>query len=131
MNIISNEKREADLADAIVSRTHEVYGYDVNIANYEAILAVLPSEWPEDLENLRTLHPHDAATQCPPGDIDLLADLQHRDQISALIQSERLERSKAQRLLDAMDAQLTGPGRDAAIQAAIERREAALSGAGA
>lgn len=127
MEIISTEKREADIADAIVSRTYEVYGYDVNITNYEAILAVLPSEWPEHLENLRTLHPHDAAAQCSPDDIDLLAELQHRDQISTLIQSERLERSKAQRILDAMDAQLTGPGRDAALQAAIDRRDAALA----
>jgi len=131
VDIITNAKRESDIADAIVSRTYEVYGYDVNITNYEAILAVLPSEWPEHLENLRILHPHDAAAQCPPEDIDLLADLQQRNQISALIQSERVERSKAQRILDAMDAQLTGPGRDAALQAAVDRREAALSGAGA
>ena len=129
MNIISNEKREADLADAIVSRTHEVYGYDFNITNYATILSVLPDEWPERLENLRVLHPHDAAAQCPPDDVVLLADLQQRDQVSALIQSERVERAKTQRILDALDANLMGAGRDAALQAAIARREAAVQAA--
>ena len=129
MNIISNEKREADLADAIVSRTHEVYGYDFNITNYATILSVLPDEWPERLENLRLLHSHDAAAQCPPEDVDLLADLQQRDQVSALIQSERVERAKTQRILDALDANLMGAGRDAALQAAIARREAAVQAA--
>ena len=127
MSIISTEKREADIADAIVSRTHDVYGYEINIANYEIVLPGLSGEWPERLLPLRDLSPHEAAARCDEDDVALLSELQQHDQVTRLLRTERVERAKSQRILDALDAQLVGPGRDAAIQAAIDRRELALS----
>lgn len=128
MEIISQSKRENDLADQIVSRTHEQYLYDENITNYEAILATLPTdEWPVRLQHLRGLPDHEAAFLCDPEDIDLLAQYQVRDRISNLIKSEKVERAKVTALLAVADSRLTGPNRDAVLQAAIDRRNAAIA----
>lgn len=129
MDIISTARREADLADNIVMRTFEVYGYDQNITNYEAILPSLPEgDWPSHLAHLRGLSDHEAAFACDPADIDVLSQYQFRDRIANLIKSERVERAKAAAILGALDAQLTGSRREAALQAAVARREAALAG---
>jgi len=125
--IISDDQRRSDVADAIVSRTHEVYGYDINIVNYEIVLAGLSSDWPERLLPLRDLPPHEAAARCDEDDVALLSELQQHDQVSRLIRTERVERDKSQRILDALNGRLVGPGRDAAIQTAVERREAAMA----
>ena len=127
MQIIDDSKREADLADAIVARTHEVYAYDLNIANYQTLLTTLPSEWPEHLVEYRQTDPHAAAVMCPNEHVEELALLQQYDRVNALLSTEILERTKAATLLEVLDAQLTGPGRDAAIQAAVDRRNAALA----
>lgn len=125
MNIITDAKREADLADQIVARTHEVYQYDSNITNYEAMLATLPTdEWPERLAAFRGKNEHEAAFACPSEDIDLLAQYQLRDRIANLIKSEKVERAKAAAILAVVDAQLISPDREAAIQAAIARLSA-------
>lgn len=55
-------------------------------------------------------------------------EYQLRDRISNLIKSERVERAKAAAILEALDAQLVGPRREAALTAAVARREAALGG---
>jgi hypothetical protein len=125
MSIISNDKREADIADAIVSRSYEVYGYDFNIANYTIVLASLSGDWPERLLALRDLPPYEAAARCSEDDVALLSELQQHDQVSRLLRSERVERDKAQRILEAVDSQLVGPGRDAALSAATNRRDSA------
>lgn len=126
MEIISNAKRESDLADQIVNRTYEVYQYDMNIANYEAMLATLPqSEWPKRLEQFKGLSDHDAAFACDPDDIEELSTYQLRDRVSNLLKSERVERAKAAAILAVVDAQLTGARRDAALTEAVSRREAA------
>lgn len=129
VEIISNAKREADLADQIVSRTHEAYQYDLNISNYEAMLAALPQgEWPARLEQFRGLPDHDAAFKCDAEDVELLAQYQLRDRVSNLIKSEVVEKAKVTAILAVLDGQLTGGRREAALTAAIARREAALGG---
>jgi hypothetical protein len=131
VNIISNEKRKADLADAIVSRTHEVYGYDINVTNYQQMLTTLPTEWPAHLAEYRGMDPHAAAVACPNDYLEELALIQQGERVSALLSTEIVERAKAQNTLDALLTQLPAEGSDAALQAAVDRREAALSGAGA
>lgn len=128
VDIISNEKRQADDADTIVMRTHEVYEYDRNIENYASMLTTLPTDsWPADLAHLQGLAGHEAAAMCAPDRVQVLATYQLRDQIAALHKSEQVERAKAAALLDVANARLTGPGRDAALQAAVDRREAAIN----
>lgn len=127
MEIISAAQRQADLADQIVMRTHEVYQYDMNIQNYEAILASLPTdEWPDRLAAFRGMSDHEAAFACDPADVGLLGQYQLRDRARNLIKSEQVERAKAAAMLSVADAQLTGPGRDAALEAAVARRAAAI-----
>lgn len=124
VEIISAAKREADLADSIVMRTHEVYQYDQNIANYESMLTTLPTdEWPSTIVHLRGMPSHEAAALCDPAYVEDLSRYQLRDQVASLIKSEKVERDKAAAILAAVDAQLTGPNRDTALQAAVDRRE--------
>jgi hypothetical protein len=130
VNIISNEKRDSDLADAIVSRTHEVYGYDINIANYRVMLETLPSEWPAHLEQYRQTDPHAAAVACPNEYLEELALVQQYDRVSALLSTEIVERTKAQNVLDALEAQIPADEREAAITAAVARRDAAMAAQG-
>lgn len=129
IEIISAAKREADLADQIVSRTYEVYQYDLNIQNYEAMLTTLPTdEWPDSIVDLKNMTDHEASFACPSDLVDILAQYQLRDRVQNLVKSEQVERAKAAAILSAVDAQLTGPNRDTALQAAITRREAQLNG---
>jgi hypothetical protein len=131
MQIISDEQRENDLADAVVSRTHEVYAYDTNIANYRSMLETLPSEWPAHLEQYRQMEPHPAAVACPNEYLEELALVQQYDRVSALLSTEIVERTKAASILAALEGQIPAARREAALTAAIARREAALAGAGA
>lgn len=128
MEIISTARKQTDLADQIVHRTYEVYQYDLNITNYEAMLANLPTdEWPTNIAHLQGMPAHAAAAQCDPEYVDVLSQYQLRDHVATTIKSERVERAKAAATLEVVDTQLSGPGRDAALQAAIARREAAQS----
>jgi antitoxin component of MazEF toxin-antitoxin module len=128
MQIITPEQRTADLADAVVGRTHEVYGYEINVANYQQMLTTLPTEWPAHLAEYRGMEPHAAAVACPNEHLEQLALLQQGERVSALLSTEIVERAKAQNILDALIAQLPAEGSDDAIAAAIARRDAALSG---
>lgn len=127
MEIITNEQRIADLADNIVTRTHEVYSYDTNIQNYEALLAAYPVEWPPHLEQYKGLHPHEAASQCPIEYIEELADVQQAERVSYLLKTEKVERAKANAVLQVLLAQMPDDVEEAAIQAAIARREALVN----
>ena len=127
MEIISNQKRIEDLADNIVARTYEVYHYDTNIQNYEALLASYPIEWPEHLERFKGMDPHQAAAECDPNFIDELADCQQAERVSYLIKTEKVERAKAAAILDVLKAQMPDDVEEEAITAAIARREAVLN----
>jgi hypothetical protein len=122
MDIITNEQRIADLADNIVARTHEVYSYDTNIQNYEALLAAYPVEWPEHLEQYKGLHPHEAAALCPIEHIEELADVQQAERVSYLLKTEKVERAKANAVLQILLAQMPDNVAEEAITAAIARR---------
>lgn len=127
MEIISKAQREADLADQVVGRAHEQCGYDTNIANYEAMLEALPQDdWPEAIAQYRGLPEHEGAFACPADMVDELARYQLRDRVANLIKSERIERAKVSAILKVIDAQLTGAGREAALQAAVARRAASF-----
>lgn len=130
MEIITSEQRIADIANAVVGRTHEVYGYSMNVTNYQQMLMTLPTEWPAHLEQYRQMEPHAAAVACPNEYLEELALLQQGERVSALLSTEIVERAKAQNILDALLTQLPAEGGDDAIAAAIARREAALANQG-
>ena len=128
--IITNEKRIQDLADNVVARTHEVYLYDINIANYQTILSASDGSYPDRLLALRDLPQEQAVAQCPIEDLAELAELQQYTRVSALIKSEIVERTKANGILQVLVTQLQAllpdpVEYDAAIAAAVARRNGA------
>jgi hypothetical protein len=125
--IITDEKRTQDLADNVVGRTHEVYQYDLNISNYQTILAASDGEYPEHLLALKDLPADQAVAQCPIEDLAELAELQQYFRVSQLVRSEIVERTKANGILQVLVAQLRAAlpvteDYDAAIDAAVTRR---------
>lgn len=128
--IITDEKRIQDLADNVVGRTHEVYQYDLNISNYQTILAASDGSYPEHLLALQSLPQDQAVAQCPIEDLAELAELQQYTRVSALIRSEIVERTKANGILQVLVGQLQAllpvtEDYDAAIAAAVARRNGA------
>lgn len=104
--IITDEQKVMDLATHLVMRIEEVYQYDANISNYRKILEDLPSEYPSHLEGLKGMDPNTALQICPIDDIELLSKLHQYERISFLIRTEIAERTKADSIRAAVDAQL-------------------------
>jgi hypothetical protein len=127
MEIITDNQRISDLADNIVARTHEVYNYDTNIQNYEALLTAYPTEWPAYLEQFKGMDPHQAAAECDAEFIDELAACQQAERVTYLLKTEKVERAKAAAILEVLKAQMPDNIEEAAITAAIARREAVLN----
>jgi len=127
MEIINDQKRLEDLADNIVARTYEVYHYDTNIQNYEALLATYSVEWPSYLEQYRNMDPHQAAMSCDIEFIDELADCQQAERVSFLIKTEKMERAKAASILQILKDQMPDDIEEEYITAAIARRDAAMN----
>lgn len=124
--IITNEKLIGDLADSIVMRTHEVYQYDLNIANYEIILATHQESMPEHLAHLEGLPHEQAIQQCDPEDLAVISEVHQHKMASYLVISETVQRERANTILNALIAQLnsitTDEEYEAAIAAAVARR---------
>ena len=80
-------------------RQEEVDAYTNNINTYQAILLTLDGNWDADLVQFKGLDPHEAAKSCPMDKIERLAELQHHEQLSNLIKTEIVERSKSQAIL--------------------------------
>ena len=91
---------------AIELREQEVAQYEANIAMYTAILAGLPSEWPEHLVKYRNVqNKHEAAAEVEDlDDVTLLSQLWYADQCHASIRSETVEKTKAAAILAALQA---------------------------
>lgn len=89
------------------ARREEVAQYDANIAMYQAILATLPSEWPDHLTNYRGRKDHHAvaAEISDMDDVELVSQLLYREQCEASIRAEKLERTKAAAILAVLEAQ--------------------------
>lgn len=89
---------------AIQLREAEVAQYTKNIQIYQSILSTLDGEWDADLIHLKDLEGHEAAKACPIDRVERLSELQQHVQISNLIKTEMFERSKAQKILQALIA---------------------------
>jgi hypothetical protein len=117
-----NETHTTDaIAEAIIGREMEVFSYDMNIANYEIMLAALPQDnWPENLLQYQR-SPLDQV----PDELDqTVSDYQYRDRIRSLLKTERLERGKAYRIYEALLSRIPEAGRTTAIAAAQARLSA-------
>lgn len=82
-------------------RIAEVNQYQENIARYQAILATLPTEWPERLLQYREVsNQHDEIAKVENlDDVELLSKLWYADQCKKFIRTETLEMTKAKAIL--------------------------------
>ncbi len=119
---ISTADKTASIADAVIMREQELFGYDTNIANYTAMLAAMPQdEWPVHLVQYRT-----ATLDQVPDEYDAaVSEYQFRDRLRYLLKTERAERAKSDSVYQALIAQIPSADLDAAIAAAIARKNAA------
>lgn len=104
---ITSEDQVKATADAIVSRERDVHSYDVNIANYTKMLEDLPAgEWPADLVAHKDTPPPSLVDKLTTEQVETVARYQYRDQLRRLLITERIEREKSARVLDALLMQL-------------------------
>jgi hypothetical protein len=89
------------LQQALQQREQDVAGYQVNIDNYTAMIAMLP-EWPERLLPHRGAEPVSFLGQWPFEEIQLLSDLQFKDKLERTLLTERLEQRKSMFVLKAL-----------------------------
>jgi hypothetical protein len=115
---VSNEDKYKILADNAVMREKEVMAYDINIANYTAMVAGLPEgDWPADLVQYKT-----ATLDLVPDELDdIVSQYQYRDRLRYLIKTEKAERAKSFRVYEALLAQLPEDQRDTLMAEAIAR----------
>jgi hypothetical protein len=115
---VSNTDKYNILADNVVIREREIMSYDINIANYTAMLAALPEdEWPSHLAQYRTA----TLDQVPDELDDIVSQYQYRDRLRYLVKTEKAERAKSFRVYEALIAQIPEAERDTLIGAAISR----------
>ena len=117
---VSNADKYNILADNVIMREKEIMSYDINIANYTAMLAALPDdEWPSHLAQYKTA----TLNQVPDEFDDIVSQYQYRDRLRYLIKTEKAERGKSFRVYEALVAQLPEADRDNLIAAAIARSQ--------
>ena len=106
MSNTTDEQKQADLVTNIANREVEIYGYQLNINNYEEILKLIPGDWTEELAKFKGMTSEQIATNVPDADMQLVSDLVFRDKIAVTLKIEKLEQSKAIHVLNALKAQL-------------------------
>jgi len=117
---VSNADKYNILADNVIMREKEIMSYDINIANYTAMLAALPDdEWPSHLAQYKTA----TLDQVPDEFDDIVSQYQYRDRLRYLIKTEKAERGKSFRVYEALVTQLPEAERDTLIAAAIARSQ--------
>lgn len=100
---ITEADKNLNLARALVSREMEIHQYDINIANYTAILASLPTdEWPDDVSEYKNQPIENVPTNLQ----STVADYSFRDRLRDLLSTENLERSKSVRVYNAIKSQI-------------------------
>ena len=117
---VSNADKYNILADNVIMREKEIMSYDINIANYTAMLAALPQDdWPSHLAQ----YANATLDQVPDEFDDIVSQYQYRDRLRFLIKTEKAERGKSFRVYEALVAQLPEAERDTLIAAAIARSQ--------
>jgi hypothetical protein len=85
-------------------RIAEVAQYEANIAMFKAILATLPTEWPDHLAQYKgAANKHETSAQIHDlDDVELLSKLWYADECFATIRAEMVEMQKAKAILAVM-----------------------------
>lgn len=87
------------------ARITEVAQYEANIALYQTILATLPTEWPERLQQYKgAKNKHDIIADVANADVELLSKLWYADECAKAVKTETLELTKSRAVLDVMQS---------------------------
>lgn len=115
--MLSPEEHIQNLVMNAYHREMEVYGYQLNINNYTAMLALLPQgDWPANLALWAATDVANLPADMADEAVEMVSDYQYRDRLRALLRTERAEKSKSDRILAALKAQI-GPDADVKIAA--------------
>jgi hypothetical protein len=111
-------QQNSTIAETIVHREREIFAYDLNISNYESILATLPQgDWPVELAQYRTA----TLDQVPDEHDATVTEYQFKDRLHYLLKTERAERLKTFKIYEALVNQLPEADRVSLITAAVAR----------
>lgn len=114
---ITEQDNSDTIAENIVHREREVYHYDLNIENYEALLQTLPTEdWPEHLVQYQGK----TADQIPDEYDDICNQLNYRDRVRRLLKTEKQELAKAEAVLNVLLEKIPENERETKIAAALQ-----------
>ena len=115
---INQQDTDAAVAEAAVIREQEIFSYDMNIVNYEIMLEALPSgDWPDNLIQYKR-----STLDVVPDEYDQqVSEYQYRDRIRGLLKTERLEKSKAERIYQALISRIPEELRATVLLQAKER----------
>lgn len=98
------------VADSIAGREKEIYQYQLNINNFEAMLTGiatnLPAEWPENLLQYRTWDRDRLVATLDDATLEIVTGLLFRDNLRMRIRTERIEQRKSQLVLDSLKLQV-------------------------
>lgn len=97
-----------DLQANITARKEEIYSYQVNINNYQAILDGITDEWDEDTAKFKNMTSEEIVKNVPSELMEKISDLVFKDKIKTTIEIEKLEQRKSKHVLDALKKQLEG-----------------------
>lgn len=112
MRFVTQDHKDDEVARAIESREHEISNYDLNVANFESMLAAyanLPEAWPSKIKSFQGQTPHKVAEVLSDADFDLFSKYSHRDQIRVLLRTTIAERAKSAAVLSALESSVPAP----------------------
>lgn len=100
---INDDDRKMTLVSQLISREREMHGYEMNISNYETMLASLPQgDWPVLVAGYKG-----QSIESVPTDLqETVNNYNFRDRIRDVISTEKQELNKSQKIYDAIVAQL-------------------------
>jgi hypothetical protein len=120
---IDQSDHELTLAQAILSRETEVYQYQLNVFNFETMLAGMADlVWPSHLLPYRGMGREELAKNIlHDDDLDLAAELMFRDELRNRLRTEKIELKKTNLMLLALVSQATDLSKIRSIISELKR----------
>jgi hypothetical protein len=120
---IDQSDHELTLAQAILSRETEVYQYQLNVFNFETMLAGMADLiWPSHLLPYRGMGREELAKNVlHDEDLDLAAELMFRDELRNRLRTEKIELKKTTLMLASLVGQATNLAKIRAIIVELKR----------
>jgi hypothetical protein len=120
---VEQSDHELTLAQAILSRETEVYQYQLNVCNFQAMLDGMGTlGWPAHLLPYRGMGREELAKNVlHDEDLDLAAELMFRDELRTRLRTEKIELKKTSLMLASLVGQATDLPKIRAIIGELKR----------